>query len=155
VDEERTGGGSAEAVSATNVFRVLRNGPLLARGDLVFADEAGKVLRRETTAALCRCGHSGNKPFCDGNHRQVGFTEGETAAPGDRVQPIADGAAGAGPVTVVLKPTGSLRLLGPLKIIDADGREHAGGRASLCRCGASRTKPWCDNAHRDIDFRAD
>jgi len=31
------------------------------------------VLREDTRVALCRCGHSENKPFCDGTHRKIGF----------------------------------------------------------------------------------
>jgi CDGSH-type Zn-finger protein len=144
-----------EAPAATNVFQVIRDGPILARGDLVFADEAGTVLRRETTATLCRCGHSGDKPFCDGSHRGAGFVDEVGSATEAKVQPMPDGAATTGPATVILKPTGSLRIVGPLVVIDADGRDYAGGRASICRCGASKAKPWCDNSHRDTGFRAD
>lgn len=55
---------------------VRENGPNFLRGDLTIAapasaDPAGTV--RDTRAALCRCGQSGNKPFCDGTHREVGF----------------------------------------------------------------------------------
>lgn len=140
-----------------NVVRILRDGPAVAQGDLVFAREDGTLVRRESKAFLCRCGHSANKPSCDGTHRRVGFADpaGPTPPPGTRVQPLAEGVDTAGPVTVVMKPEGSLRLLGPVTVIDADGNRHPGGRVSLCRCGASRERPWCDNAHREIGFRAD
>jgi CDGSH-type Zn-finger protein len=143
------------APPATNVFQVVRDGPILAVGDLVFADEAGTILRRETAAALCRCGSSGSKPFCDESHRRVGFLDGEAPAAEAKVQPLPDEAATTGPATIILKPTGSLRLVGPLTVIDAEGRRYPGGRASICRCGASKAKPWCDNSHRDTGFRAD
>lgn len=137
--------------------RILRHGPAVAEGDLVFAREDGTEVRRESKAFLCRCGYSARKPFCDAAHRRVGFADpaGPTPDPGTRVQPLEEGADPAGPLTVVMKPEGSLRLLGPVTVIDVDGGAHAGGRVSLCRCGASRAKPWCDNAHREIAFRAD
>ncbi len=138
-----------------NVFRIQRDGPVLAQGDLVLATEDGTVLRRLQQAAFCRCGKSGHAPLCDGTHRKVGFADGPDAGGKVRVDPLPEGAPEDGPVTIVLKATGSLRLVGPLTVVDADGREHAGGRASICRCGASRTKPWCDNTHREIGFEVE
>ncbi|WP_291426163.1 (4Fe-4S)-binding protein [Deinococcus sp.] len=63
-------------LSAPTTIDVRENGPNFLRGDLTIAspesaDPAGTI--RDTRAALCRCGQSGNKPFCDGTHRQVGF----------------------------------------------------------------------------------
>jgi CDGSH-type Zn-finger protein len=52
------------------------NGPLLVAGpvDLVDADgKAVKIPEGKTTVALCRCGQSSTKPFCDGTHGKVGF----------------------------------------------------------------------------------
>jgi CDGSH-type Zn-finger protein len=51
------------------------NGPLLVSGDLTIVDGTGKAfgLGGRTTIALCRCGQSANKPFCDGSHNKVGF----------------------------------------------------------------------------------
>lgn len=48
------------------------NGPLLVRGPLAVLGEDGQVLRGEK-GALCRCGASSTKPFCDGSHRSGGF----------------------------------------------------------------------------------
>jgi CDGSH-type Zn-finger protein/uncharacterized Fe-S cluster protein YjdI len=50
-----------------------RNGPLLVRGNLEICCGTGRVIKRTTADALCRCGHSHNKPFCDGSHGRVGF----------------------------------------------------------------------------------
>ena len=51
------------------------NGPVLIEGELEILDTAGKAygLAGRTTIALCRCGHSGRKPFCDGSHKTHGF----------------------------------------------------------------------------------
>ena len=49
------------------------NGPLVVGGNLEICSGTGRVINRVTTAKLCRCGHSGTKPFCDGSHRAAGF----------------------------------------------------------------------------------
>ena len=49
------------------------NGPLLVSGGVRIVDADGKVLYEGDRAALCRCGGSGNKPFCDGTHRKNDF----------------------------------------------------------------------------------
>ena len=57
------------------------NGPLLVSGPVTLTDAGGGVfdLGDKDTIALCRCGASGNRPFCDGSHRECGFTSAETA----------------------------------------------------------------------------
>ncbi|MGW9114630.1 CDGSH iron-sulfur domain-containing protein [Microbacterium sp. NPDC055683] len=51
------------------------DGPLLVRGDIELEGEDGRPIeRRRRTIALCRCGVSAIKPFCDGTHKAVGFT---------------------------------------------------------------------------------
>lgn len=51
-----------------------RDGPLLVRGDFALLDQAGNEIANErTTVALCRCGRSRMRPFCDGSHKLVGF----------------------------------------------------------------------------------
>ena len=51
------------------------NGPLKISGNFVIKDAQGKEfdLSGRTAIALCRCGFSENKPFCDGNHNRQGF----------------------------------------------------------------------------------
>jgi uncharacterized Fe-S cluster protein YjdI len=53
--------------------RASANGPLLLSGGVRILDADGAVLHEGERAALCRCGQSGNKPFCDGTHKKVGF----------------------------------------------------------------------------------
>jgi CDGSH-type Zn-finger protein len=51
-----------------------RDGPLIIRGDFQITDVDGRVVDTErATVALCRCGRSALKPFCDGSHRLIGF----------------------------------------------------------------------------------
>lgn len=52
------------------------DGPLKVRGNLELISGTGRVVARLGTAALCRCGGSANKPFCDGTHARIGFKSG-------------------------------------------------------------------------------
>ncbi|MBO9626291.1 MAG: CDGSH iron-sulfur domain-containing protein [Microbacterium sp.] len=50
------------------------DGPLIVRGDVAITDADGApVVTRRRTVALCRCGLSTIKPFCDGTHKPAGF----------------------------------------------------------------------------------
>jgi uncharacterized Fe-S cluster protein YjdI len=53
----------------------LPNGPMQVRGPARLVDGEGTVLREDTRIALCRCGASRRKPFCDGTHRLIGFQD--------------------------------------------------------------------------------
>jgi len=51
-----------------------RDGPLLVRGAFRLEDQNGEVIETDrTTIALCRCGKSRQRPFCDGSHKLVRF----------------------------------------------------------------------------------
>lgn len=49
------------------------NGPLLVEGNLEICSGTGRMVNRVVKTALCRCGQSSNKPYCDGMHAKVGF----------------------------------------------------------------------------------
>ncbi|HTP39077.1 MAG TPA: ferritin-like domain-containing protein [Steroidobacteraceae bacterium] len=49
------------------------DGPLLVRGNVEITSGTGRVVERTAITRLCRCGGSGNKPFCDGTHAKIGF----------------------------------------------------------------------------------
>jgi CDGSH-type Zn-finger protein/uncharacterized Fe-S cluster protein YjdI len=51
----------------------LEDGPLHLRGPVEICSGTGRTVTRTTSARLCRCGASANKPFCDGSHRSIGF----------------------------------------------------------------------------------
>jgi uncharacterized Fe-S cluster protein YjdI/CDGSH-type Zn-finger protein len=72
--------GPAEQPDAQVTIEPRSNGPLFVRGDIVVQTPDGEV--RDSRAALCRCGNSGNKPFCDGTHARVGWRSGADP-PGD------------------------------------------------------------------------
>ena len=55
--------------------RIYPNGPYLLRGEFDVLDESGRPIEtRRETIALCRCGLSRTKPFCDGTHKLSGFS---------------------------------------------------------------------------------
>lgn len=60
-------------------IRVTENGPYLVEGGLEVRSAGGAVLDTPDRYALCRCGGSANKPFCDGTHARIDFDGTETA----------------------------------------------------------------------------
>jgi len=180
--------------------------------------ESGQACATVRGVALCRCGASKNKPFCDGSHGAIGFKGTNTADPaknkrdtykgkritifdnrgicshagycsdglksvfrmneepwidpdGAKVEEIVatirkcpsgalsyalDGAEtqpARGPMITVTADgpyaiTGSVELLG-VKFGDGASQEHY----TLCRCGASKNKPFCDGSHWSASFR--
>jgi CDGSH-type Zn-finger protein len=64
------------------IIRCRENGPYVIQGTVTVVDYQGKAFTPppgKDTIALCRCGHSKNRPFCDGSHRTNGFQAAETA----------------------------------------------------------------------------
>jgi CDGSH-type Zn-finger protein len=55
---------------------VVRDGPLFVRGRIRVRGADGQTYEVRNRVVLCRCGHSENKPFCDGTHKHVGFRDG-------------------------------------------------------------------------------
>ncbi len=55
------------------------NGPYLVEGDIELYDPSGNRVETTGRVALCRCGASVTKPFCDGTHSKIGFQAAEAA----------------------------------------------------------------------------
>lgn len=67
---------------AAVTIRPSKNGPLIVEGEVeLFDTENNRLPLEKTRIALCRCGASSNKPFCDGTHSQIGFQAGEAVNP--------------------------------------------------------------------------
>lgn len=60
-------------MSDATTITVRPNGPYVIKGNIQMLDSAGTPYTVAETVVLCRCGHSENKPFCDGTHKRVGF----------------------------------------------------------------------------------
>ena len=194
------------------------NGPYLVKGLTTFTNSRGEAIATEGTMALCRCGGSSNKPFCDGTHKSNGFDDskkpdrvkdarrdyvGESITIHDNrglcahagecterlssvwrmgVKPWIDpdgGGVEAVIETIRACPSGALSYTldgaehrdcenspairlsknGPYRVtggITLDGVDFGEGASrehfTLCRCGASKNKPFCDGSHYDAGF---
>jgi CDGSH-type Zn-finger protein len=227
-----------EATTPLPEVRVTKDGPYLVSGKIPLAratigtNAEGESVRWdwgaryaiEASYALCHCGHSASKPFCDGSHLKAGFDGTETAsrkpyreeakaivgptmsltdveslcafarycdpngqvwslveetdsaqarrdfvrqtcdcpsgrlvtwdnATGEAIEPEYEPSIG-----LVEDPTqdcsGPLWLRGGIAAIAADGfRYEIRNRVTLCRCGASSNKPFCDGTHAAIKFK--
>lgn len=62
-------------------INIIKNGPLIVNGEVELTDSEGKRYPAEKRMALCRCGASSAKPFCDGTHSKIGFQAAEQAVP--------------------------------------------------------------------------
>ena len=146
-DSNNTNSESQEQVPPVNQVSVYDAGPYGFSAQLVISGSPAGV-----SAALCRCGASKNKPFCDGSHRQVGFNDaGEPPTGKTDPLPAADG-----PLSVDPLADGPLKVAGNHAIVSNSGRPVAltSKTSYLCRCGASNNKPFCDGSHTRIGFKA-
>ena len=55
-------------------FKVFAGGPLEITGHFRVVSTEGRIIEKEGPVFLCRCGGSSNKPYCDGTHKQKGFS---------------------------------------------------------------------------------
>ncbi len=140
-----------ESAEDVNTVSVSANGPLYVRGDLEIegADETmdGNPFR----AALCRCGESEFKPFCDNSHLKTHFVDsGSVGKRGPGLE------AEGGKLSISATRNGPLILSGNLSISSSSGRSTwRGTKVALCRCGHSANKPFCDGTHRAVGFESE
>jgi CDGSH-type Zn-finger protein/uncharacterized Fe-S cluster protein YjdI len=132
---ERHDGGAAEPVPAMNTVVPDPDGPFYLSGDVEVVAQDGVAVVRDTRVALCRCGATKNRPFCDGSHWDAGFDDAGRLGEG-----------GAAPQDAA--PEGRFVLVSAR----GDARREL-GEAELCRCGASRNKPFCDGSHTEMESR--
>ena len=153
-DFSPTDDGQEELLKACTVH-VHSDGPLLVTGDLRIGIPGGDEPVAETRVFLCRCGASKNKPFCDGAHKEIGFEDHSESI--DIANAVDDGSSlNSAAVTVTLFENGPLLLDGVARIErgEPDGQIHQFSRPALCRCGASKNKPFCDGMHNRSGFTA-
>lgn len=146
---EPKGGAPAETAAAVNTLSVTYNGPYFVRGALAIDGAPADMPGVRFRAALCRCGQSKNKPFCDGSHEPAGFKDyGAVGESGAGVQ------QGGGTLAIKALRDGPLHVKGNLTILAGSGRERWRGTETwLCRCGQSKNKPFCDGSHRAAGFK--
>ncbi|MEO1536302.1 MAG: CDGSH iron-sulfur domain-containing protein [Pseudomonadota bacterium] len=138
--------GAEEMAPGINRASTCENGPNAFHGNLSVSGEA------MTRATLCRCGKSKNMPYCDYSHVEAEFhATGEPQATGKD----APGDTPGETLEIIQHEDGPIEAKGALEITSGTGhRLHRGTRAFLCRCGASKNKPFCDGSHKEIGFKA-
>ncbi|MCZ6517375.1 MAG: CDGSH iron-sulfur domain-containing protein [Gammaproteobacteria bacterium] len=144
-------GAGVETPDPVNTVHVTYNGPLFFRGNLEIEEAPDDVPGLRFRAALCRCGASKNKPFCDNSHADAGFAD--YGAVGDVGNA---GAASGGALHVAPSKDGPLIVSGNMTMLAGSGRAAwKGKQVALCRCGASENKPFCDGRHKKVGFKSD
>jgi CDGSH-type Zn-finger protein/uncharacterized Fe-S cluster protein YjdI len=143
----RRDGGDNERAPKTNKIVVRENGPLAVNAETTIEGH-GAVLR----ATLCRCGLSANKPFCDNSHIKGGFNA--TGEPEAKESALALTDL-VGPVNIKPTTDGPYLVVGKLELESGTGRNiNRVEKTFLCRCGHSKTKPYCDGSHKAAGFTA-
>lgn len=66
-------GEQEKQIDSETIVETTKNGPLLVYGNISIKDSEGNITKKHKVTALCRCGSSENKPFCDGTHTKIGF----------------------------------------------------------------------------------
>jgi len=142
----------AEHPDPSNTLKINPDGPLFVRGNISLVTESGAPLLSDTRMALCRCGASKNKPFCDNSHFAVAFEDPGMTTPGDNAS---SEMATSGKLNVIPTADGPLHLQGQITIRNAAGDViFEGIETWLCRCGGSAGKPFCDGSHERIGFKS-
>lgn len=144
-------GSNPEKASPENTVNVAYNGPLFVRGQLNIEGAPANAPGLNFRTALCRCGQSKNKPYCDNSHDSAGFRD--YGAIGESGEPSTET---GGPLAINAVRDGPLLLKGNVTISGGSGRSAwSGKQVALCRCGASENKPFCDGSHKKIGFTSD
>ncbi len=139
--------GPGEQPPMINVLYLRENGPLAFRGSLSLY---GRSIGYRAT--LCRCGKSAKMPYCDRSHNVTNFQSTGEAPSVDSPKLAQRG----GSIEIVPIRDGPLVVDGNIEICSGTGRtiKRSAGDV-LCRCGQSKSKPFCDGSHIVTNFRAD
>lgn len=125
---------------------VLDDGPYIVDGLEELSNSKGEDLKISAKVALCRCGASANKPYCDGTHKKIGFTDKV-----DKCETEHTGSEGVSSICVT--HNGPLEVSGANDLKAKDEMKLSEDNPYyLCRCGASENKPFCDGSHKRIGF---
>ncbi len=141
-----------EQPPAKNTISIQEDGPLYLYGELTMVDAEDAELMKDTRMALCRCGLSSNKPFCDNSHEDGDFRCGTSYNP-ERLE-LEPATEHGGELVVKLIANGPFVVQGNYEL-SGDGQSTGSSKKmSFCRCGHSENKPFCDGSHRQAGFEA-
>ncbi len=114
-------------------------GPLKITGNITLIDEDGGVTHANHLT-LCRCGASRSKPICDDRHWDVEFFDSGNISAASDCTPLFRPQT----LTITCIKDGPLKYRGYLRVYNRKGQACLSMEGSLCRCGKSTKKPYCD-----------
>ena len=146
--ERRKNQGARRLLEVPNEVLVSNGGPLQIIGNIILIHEDGSV-QYANHLSLCRCGHSRSKPVCDDQHVDMEFLHS------GKIFEVSEFAASSRPskITISCIKDGPIKFSGRIKVHNQFGQECVKMRGSLCRCGQSARKPFCDGSHSRIGFK--
>ena len=146
--ERQKNHGAPRLLEVPNESLVTNAGPLQLTGNLTLVHDDGTV-QYANHLTLCRCGHSESKPTCDDQHLEKEFLN-----PG-KISEASEIAASQRPSKLTLSciKDGPITFRGRLRLHNQFGQECVKMRGSLCRCGQSASKPFCDGSHTRTGFK--
>ena len=116
---QRKDNGPGETPDTINTLQTVVDGPIYVRGHITFTASDGTITKQDSRVALCRCGASQNKPFCDNSHKSISFSAQDALANNlDRSDNSLDG---TGELTVSPSANGPLLLNGEFVLYSCDG----------------------------------
>jgi CDGSH-type Zn-finger protein len=146
--ERQKNQGTPRLLEVPNEALVTNAGPLQLTGNITLVHEDGAV-QYANHVTLCRCGASGTKPTCNGAHLEKEFLN-----PG-KISEASEIAASQRPSKITLSciKDGPITFRGRLRMHNQFNQECVKMRGSLCRCGQSASKPFCDGSHSRTGFK--
>ena len=139
-------------MSKKNIITPFKNGPLYITGTLELKNSDGELIEKCEELYLCRCGHSNNKPYCDGQHKKINFQDnGEFKQPPESEKDVVN----EGSLEIKVQANGPLIFRGVACIQDTAQKKIMRKVGGLCRCQQSSNRPFCDGTHSKIDFVAE
>ena len=132
----------------TNSIQAYPDGALYLRGEISLIDAKGELIDEGKRFALCRCGQSQNKPFCDYSHHEANFKDAGGIGETKLTDELLDTEAA---LAITVSKDGPLLCQGNFSLRSSDNSKVVRGeKAAFCRCGGSQNKPFCDGTHKLI-----
>jgi len=146
--ERQKNQGALRLLEIPNEGLVSNGGPLQITGNITLVHEDGRV-QYANHLSLCRCGHSRSKPVCDDQHVDMEFINS------GKIFEVSEIAASSRPskITISCIKDGPITFRGRIRMHNQFGQECVKMRGSLCRCGQSAGKPFCDGSHSRVGFK--
>lgn len=147
--ERQKSQGAPRLLDVPNEALVTNGGPLQITGNITLVKEDGTV-QYANHLTLCRCGGSKSKPSCDGQHLEKEFLNSGKIGEASEIP----ASQRPSKITISCIKDGPITFRGRLRLHNQFGQECVKMRGSLCRCGQSANKPFCDGSHERTGFKS-